>query len=273
MIAFSRTLLSCFAAALLVSAVSALPAQSQTLPLSKDSPAITAVDAKWESSFAAFALADKEKTPAPGGVLFVGSSSIRLWDSLETQFSALPVVVKRGFGGSRMEDCKQYLSRLVTPYKPRMVLVYAGENDLAEGRTPEQVLRSFTSFVQGVRADLPQTRIAYISIKPSVARKGLMDQIRKTNALIEDYVASLNNAEFIDVFTPMLDANGGPRAELFREDLLHLNADGYALWKSIISPSVIPEDRRMADAAPAASPNAAMGDVISTSAALAPAKR
>jgi lysophospholipase L1-like esterase len=267
MTAFSRTLLSCVTAAFFAAA---LPAHSQTLPLSSASSSVTAVDAKWASSFAAFALADKQKAPAPGGVLFVGSSSIRLWDSLETQFSALPVVVKRGFGGSRMEDCKLYLSRLVTPYQPRMVLVYAGENDLAEGRTPEQVLRSFTSFVEGVRAELPQTRIAYISIKPSVARKGLMDQIRKTNTLIHEYVGGLNNAEYIDVFTPMLNAEGGPRAELFREDLLHLNADGYALWKSIIAPSVIPEDGPGVHAATALP--AANDPALATSASLAPAR-
>jgi hypothetical protein len=113
------------------------------------------IDPKWTSSFDAFANADKQNMPAPGGVLFVGSSSIRLWDNLEQQFNTAPIVVKRGFGGSRMEDCAAYLSRLVIPYKPRTVVVYAGENDLAEGRRPEQVLRSFTRFVEGVRAALP----------------------------------------------------------------------------------------------------------------------
>jgi len=197
-----------------------------------------AVDPKWASSFDAFASADRQRMPEAGGVLFVGSSSIRLWDNLEQQFNEAPIVVKRGFGGSRMEDCAAYLSRLVIPYKPRLVVVYAGENDLAEGRRPEQVLRSFTQFVEGVRAALPQTRIAYVSIKPSIARAGMIGDIRATNALISDYVASLDNAQFIDVFTPMLNPNGLPRADLFREDKLHMNGAGYALWQSLIAPAI-----------------------------------
>lgn len=197
-----------------------------------------AIDPKWASSFDAFASADKLRMPAPGGVVFVGSSSIRLWDNLEQQFNTAPIVVKRGFGGSRMEDCTAYLSRLVIPYKPRTVVVYAGENDLAEGRRPEQVLRSFTRFVEGVRAALPGTGIVYVSIKPSIARAGLMPDIRATNALISDYVARLDNARYIDVFTPMLDSKGAPRAELFGQDKLHMNQAGYALWHALISPSL-----------------------------------
>lgn len=189
----------------------------------------------WAARFATFAKADQERAPVAGGVLFVGSSSIRLWDDLETQFSDWPGVLERGFGGSRMLDCVTYLKQLVTPYKPRLVLVYAGDNDLAEGRTPDEVLHSFRAFVQGVRAELPDTRIAYISIKPSPSRQMLLPQIRATNALIESYVASADNIDFIDIFTPMLDADDRPKSELFREDALHLNAAGYALWKSVIS--------------------------------------
>jgi lysophospholipase L1-like esterase len=213
--------------------LAAAPVFSQTL--SSVPASLAAIDPKWASSFAAFDEADKLKTPAPGGVLFVGSSSIRLWDGLETQFESLPLVVKRGFGGSRMEDCKTYLSRLVVPYKPRMVLVYAGDNDLAEGRTPQQVLESFKSFVKGVRAELPDTRIAYISIKPSPSRAALMPSIRETNSLIRDFVGATDNADYIDIFSPMLSNAGTPRTELFREDALHLNAKGYALWRSVIS--------------------------------------
>jgi lysophospholipase L1-like esterase len=218
------------------SLLAAAPAIAQTsIGYAQAENTIAMVDPKWAPSFAAFEQADKEKAPPPGGVLFVGSSSIRLWDGLETQFDALPVVVKRGFGGSRMEDCKTYLGRLVVPYKPRMVLVYAGDNDLAEGRTPEQVRQSFVDFVKGVHAKLPDTRIAYISIKPSPAREALMSKIQRANTLIKDYVASNHNLQFIDIYTPMLDVNGTPRKELFREDALHLNKTGYALWRSVIS--------------------------------------
>jgi lysophospholipase L1-like esterase len=192
-------------------------------------------DRRWDETLAAFAAADKAHPPAPGGVLFVGSSSIRLWNGLETEFQSLPVVVKRGFGGSRMLDCTQHLHQLVVPYRPRQVLVYAGDNDLAEGRTPAQVLQAFSAFVDGVRQTLPNTRISYISIKPSPARVALMPSIREANELIRAYTLKTRNTDFIDIYTPMLDTQGQPRAELFRDDALHLNASGYALWKKVIT--------------------------------------
>jgi lysophospholipase L1-like esterase len=194
-----------------------------------------APDHRWDESLAAFAAADKAHPPAPGGVLFVGSSSIRLWNGLETEFQSLPVVVKRGFGGSRMLDCTRHLHQLVVPYRPRQVLVYAGDNDLAEGRTPAQVLQAFSAFVDGVRETLPNTRISYISIKPSPARVSLMPSIRQANELIRAYTLKTRNTDFIDIYTPMLDTRGQPRPELFRDDALHLNATGYALWKKVIT--------------------------------------
>jgi lysophospholipase L1-like esterase len=202
--------------------------------LRPETPAEVILDARWEASLAAFAKADKEKAPPPDGVLFVGSSSIRLWDKLEQQFDMLPVVIKRGFGGSRMEDCATYVDRLVLPYRPKLVLVYAGENDLAEGRTPQQVYDSFRRFADKVHGALPETRIAYISIKPSPARHALLAEVRAANALIRNHARNARHVQYIDVFTPMLDNDGRPRAELFRNDALHLNDEGYALWKSVI---------------------------------------
>jgi lysophospholipase L1-like esterase len=193
---------------------------------------------RWDAAFAAFA-ADDEAHPHPaGGVLFVGSSSIRLWSDLERQFNDLPVVIKRGFGGSQLSDCVRNLSRLVLRYRPHTVLVYAGDNDLAAGSSPNEVMRRFTAFVDGVHRELPDTRIFYISIKPSPARIALLPQIRQTNALIRDYADREGEVDYIDVFTPMLDGSGRPRPELFRGDALHLNADGYALWKKVIAPRV-----------------------------------
>ncbi|MGH8851479.1 MAG: SGNH/GDSL hydrolase family protein [Casimicrobiaceae bacterium] len=189
----------------------------------------------WEGSLEAFAAADSRHAPAPEGVLFVGSSSIRLWDALETDFAALPIVIKRGFGGSTLSDCVHYLDRLVIPYRPRTVLVYAGDNDLAEGRTAADVARQFGAFVRGVHKALPATRIAFISIKPSPARAALLPEIRRANALVEQFATAHSGVDYIDVYTPMLAADGRPRAELFKPDALHLNARGYALWKSVIS--------------------------------------
>jgi lysophospholipase L1-like esterase len=195
-------------------------------------------DSRWEKSIADFVALDRDHAPKPGGVVFVGSSSIRLWNDLETQFRDAPVIVKRGFGGFMMSDCTRYLDRLVIPYKPRLVLVYAGDNDLAAGRSPLDVLQQFMKFAEGIHKELPETRIAYISVKPSPARAALIPQVRATNEMIRNYVASGRNLDFIDVFTPMLGPDGQPRAELFRPDALHLNGAGYALWKTIITPHV-----------------------------------
>lgn len=214
------------AAALLIGGASAQP-----LPDTSADAATAGL--RWQTSLDAFASADRLRPPAAGGVLFVGSSSIRLWDGLETQFGDVRIV-KRGFGGSRMLDCAALLERLVLPYRPRLVIVYAGDNDLAEGRSPQQVAASFGAFVDGVQRTLPDTRIAFVSIKPSPRRAALLRAIREANALVAAYTRTRRNLAYIDVHTPMLDASGRPRAELFAGDALHLNAAGYALWRSII---------------------------------------
>ena len=195
---------------------------------------------RWQTSMAAFAASDRERLPATDGVLFVGSSTIRMWSHLAQDFRQLPVVINRGFGGSTMADCQYFVKQLVLQYKPRQVLVYAGDNDLAEGRTPAQVLESFKGFAQAVRRELPDTRISYISIKPSPLRASLLPQIREANTLLAGYVRSLPNAAYIDTFTPMLDASGAPRTDLFRADRLHMNDAGYALWQSVIAGYIQP---------------------------------
>ncbi|MDP1788941.1 MAG: GDSL-type esterase/lipase family protein, partial [Methylibium sp.] len=133
----------------------------------------------------------------------------------------------------------------VLPYKPRLVIVSAGDNDLAERRTPQQVLASFSAFVEGVRRALPDTRIAYLSIKPSPLRSALMPQVVETNALVADYSRRTPNLDYIDIYSKMLDEQGHPRAELFQPDALHLNAQGYALWRTVIADHLrVPEPPR-----------------------------
>ena len=192
-------------------------------------------DGRWKESLDAFAAADEARMPKPGGIVFVGSSSIRLWNDLEKEFAGPTAITKRGFGGSRMLDCAELLHELVVRYKPRTVVVYAGDNDLAEGRLPQEVLASFKAFVAGVRHQLPDARIAYLSIKPSPLRVALLPEVRETNALIEAYSEANANLDFIDVHNHMLDVDGRPRPEFFLPDRLHLNARGYALWKSVIA--------------------------------------
>lgn len=208
--------------------VSALPPEAER----------SSEDSRWEESIAAFAAADRQQAPPPGGVVFVGSSSIRLWSDLTTELSHARGIIRRGFGGARMADCTRYVDRLVLPYTPRLIVVYAGDNDLADGREPKDVFKDFVRFVDAVRKALPTTPIHYISIKPSPARAALISKVRETNQLIQQFVAGGSNLGYIDVFTPMLDAAGRPRTDLFRADALHLNNTGYKLWASIIAPHV-----------------------------------
>jgi lysophospholipase L1-like esterase len=195
----------------------------------------TAHDQRWQASFDAFAAADLLRAPQPGGVVFVGSSSIRLWNGLEQAFGPELKVIKRGFGGSRLADCTAHVDQLVLRYKPRLVVVYAGDNDLAEGASPEDVLRSFEAFVDGVLAELPDTRVAYLSIKPSPLREPLMPAAFAANALIEGYAAAQPQVEFIDLYSKMIGPDGRPRADLYGGDRLHLNDAGYALWRAEIA--------------------------------------
>lgn len=196
-------------------------------------------DARWEESIAAFAAADQKRLPPAGGVVFVGSSSIRLWSDLETQVSdGQGGIINRGFGGAKLTDCTRYLDRVVFPYAPRLIVVYAGDNDLAEGREPKEVFNELVRFVERVRKTLPETRIKYISIKPSPARAALLPKVREANMLIRQFASAGSALEFIDVFTPMVDAAGNPRNELFQADALHLNSAGYKLWATVIGPHV-----------------------------------
>ncbi|MBP7568053.1 MAG: GDSL family lipase, partial [Burkholderiaceae bacterium] len=169
---------------------------------------------------------------------------------------------------STMADCNRFARDLVVRYQPSQVLVYAGDNDLAEGRTPAQVLESFREFVATVRSELPGVRIDYISIKPSPSRAGLLEKARETNALIGAYVQTLPNAGYIDIFTPMMTAEGTPRPELFLGDRLHLNETGYQLWQSIIASRLTGVPAAPAPAAATAA--AAVPAVLTTSASTRP---
>lgn len=198
-------------------------------------PQSTAPISKWEADIRKFEEADRQNPPPKGAVLFIGSSSIRMWKDLATDFPATKVI-NRGFGGSEIDDSTAYVDRIVVPYQPRMVVLYAGDNDLNSGKTPQQVFEAYQAFVNRVRAKLPQAKIAFISIKPSLARLKLMDQMKTTNELIRSYTRKQKNLIFIDVFTPMLNAEGKPSPELFIQDGLHMTRAGYDIWRRIIAP-------------------------------------
>lgn len=190
---------------------------------------------QWAQDMARFAAMDAANPPPAHPVVFTGSSSIRMWSSLAGDFPGTPVL-NRGFGGSQIRDATWYADNVAIRYRPRQVVVYSGDNDIDAGRTPEQVVADFQAFVARVRRELPRVPIAWISIKPSLARVAQLDAQLEANALVEAAAADMRDVAFIDVFTPMLDADGRPRPELFGDDGLHMNREGYALWRSILAP-------------------------------------
>lgn len=202
--------------------------------------AVAAADQRFESEIVAFEDSDRVNPPAPGGIVFVGSSSIRLWPDLRGDFPGANVI-QRGFGGSRLDEVLRYAPRIVLPYKPRLIVLYAGENDLAEGRTPAEVLsayRSFVALIQGAGT----AQIIYISIKPSPSRWQLADKMRETNAMIRNFTLTHTYMGYVDVFSPMLGPNGRPQSALFVSDSLHMNHEGYALWRRLLTPIVFRKD-------------------------------
>ena len=190
---------------------------------------------RWEKTIAQFEAADKTQMPASGGVLFISSSSIRMWKTLKHDFAGFSVI-NRGFGGSQIADSTHFAGRIVHPYKPRQIVLYAGDNDVAAGKSPETVLADFQKFVKAVHAKLPKARLSFIAIKPSLARWKLSGKMAKANALVRGVCAKDERLDYIDIWQPMLGDDGKPKPELFLGDGLHLNAKGYALWTALVKP-------------------------------------
>ena len=191
----------------------------------------------WAGDMAQFAAQDAANPPPRGGIEFIGSSSIRMWEGLATDFPGQPVF-NRGFGGSEVRDSTWYADRIVIPYAPCKVFFYAGDNDLNSGRSPTQVRDDVVAFVKRVHRDLPKTTVEIISIKPSPSRANLLPAVVEANGLIKAALAKVPNTGYTDVYTPMLGADGQPRAALFREDMLHMKPEGYAIWRTALAPKV-----------------------------------
>lgn len=187
---------------------------------------------RWEKTIEAFEQKDQSNPSPKGGVLFVGSSSIRLWKVGEC-FPGRPVI-NRGFGGSHIADSLYYAERIVLPYRPATIIFYAGENDIAGGKSPEQVAGDFAAFVEKVRKALPKTRIVFIGLKPSPLRWDKIEQFRDTNGRIRKYIGGQKNMVFVDVEKVILGEDGQPRGDLFVADRLHLSAKGYELWTELL---------------------------------------
>jgi lysophospholipase L1-like esterase len=180
----------------------------------------------------AFEAKDKTSPPPENEIVFVGSSSIRMWKSTEA-FPDLKII-NRGFGGSQMADSVRYAERIILPYKPRIVVVFAGGNDINAKKTPDQVFADFKTLVGKIHSALPKTRIYFISLFPNVARKSQDVQCQKVNDLIEAYAKTDDRLGYIETASKMRASDGGPRPELLRADGLHMNDDGYKIWNEIV---------------------------------------
>jgi hypothetical protein len=190
--------------------------------------------AKWKSELERIAANDKAHPPEPGGIIFVGSSSIRMWD-LEKSFPGKGYV-NHGFGGTEIVDSTYYFDQLVGKFRPRLVVFYAGDNDINGGKSPEQVLEDFQAFAEKFKKELPKTELLYISIKPSIARWKLADKMREANKLIAAECEKNDPFIFLDVWPVMLDDKGEPRKDIFLGDGLHMNEVGYAEWAKLVEP-------------------------------------
>ena len=185
----------------------------------------------------AFKKQDAQQAPPANGILLVGSSSFTRWTDVQTYFPGYPII-NRGFGGSTLPDVIRYAYDVILPYKPKQVLVYCGENDLASGDevTADMVVLRFKTLFGIIRQNLPNAAIGFVSIKPSPSRAHIQAKVIAANKKIQAWLKTQKNAQFINVYDAMLDAKKNMRGELFVEDRLHMKPEGYAIWKKIITP-------------------------------------
>jgi hypothetical protein len=187
----------------------------------------------------AFKHQDSLNFPAPGGILFIGSSSIRVWGDLEQRFPNARII-KRGVGGSEISQLVSYYTPYILfPYKPAKIFIYDGENDIAAGKSGDFVTKEFIKLWQMIRQQLPQTKIYYLSIKPSPSRAKYFTEVNKANALVKDYLRNKPLSYYIDVSTVIYKPGTIiPDSSLFRPDYLHLNSKGYDKWQQVLKPYV-----------------------------------
>jgi lysophospholipase L1-like esterase len=193
---------------------------------------------KWTNEINAFASVAATNPPPRGCVVFTGSSYIRRWTTLAEDFPGMRAV-NRGFGGCQLADVYAYADRMVIPYAPREVVLYAGGNDINAGKAPTVVFGDFVALMKKLRAALPQSKLVFISCPPSPKRWSQTEKIKMANALIADYCKS-HDITFVNTFPLMLGEDGLPRADIYVEDRLHMNATGYGIWRNAVAPTLIP---------------------------------
>jgi len=191
----------------------------------------------YEKEITAFERQDATNPPPKNAVLFVGSSTIRFWTTVSSDFPEYKTIT-RGFGGSQTSDLNDYLDRIVIPYAPSKIIIYEGDNDIAAGKSAETVAAEFKKVVERTRAALPNVEIYYLAIKPSPSRARFQATDEKANQLIKSYAETQPKLFFIDVATPVLQPNGKPDPKFFKPDMLHMNRSGYEAWIPIIKKAI-----------------------------------
>ncbi|MHC4738402.1 MAG: GDSL-type esterase/lipase family protein [Planctomycetota bacterium] len=190
----------------------------------------------WEKNIQAFELWDSKNSYPDDAVLFVGSSSIVMWKTRD-YFPELKVI-NRGFGGSQIAEVSYFAERIVFPYRPKAIVFYAGDNDIAKGKTAQRVFEDYKNFVKATHTKIPQTPIIFIGIKPSLSRWKLWGEMKEANMVIKDFSAGNENLFYFDSATPLLGDDGRPKPELFKADQLHLSKEGYKLWTERLRPVI-----------------------------------
>jgi lysophospholipase L1-like esterase len=193
---------------------------------------------RWEKAIQAFEEADKASLPPKGAILFIGASSTRRWTTLAQDFPEYQVI-NRGFGGSHLTDCVAFIDHIVIPYRPNLIVLQAGGNDINAGKPPERVLADFKAFVARVRAELPETRIAFVSLNPAPVRWEQAERQKAANQLIKDEILAGKNLDYIELWDQFLGPDGKPREDLFVEDRLHNNAAGYKIRAEVVRPHLV----------------------------------
>lgn len=187
---------------------------------------------RWEKTIQAFEKKDEQSPPEKGGILFLGSSTVTRWDT-DKGFPDLNVI-NRGFGGTQISDQLQYMDRIVWKYEPKIIVFYCGDNDINARKTPERVLQDFTTFHSRLKERLPDTKLVYLPIKPSLKRWQMWDQMQVVNRSIKQLSEQDPNLYYCDVATIGLNEQGEPRPEFFVKDGLHLSEEGYAAWNKAV---------------------------------------
>lgn len=175
--------------------------------------------------------------PLQEGILFTGSSSIRMWKDPAKDFNN-PRILNRGFGGSQIIDLIENFDQVILKYHPQKIVIYSGDNDIQEGKSAEIVFGDFCTLYGMIKAKLPNAEVYYIAIKPSLNRWGKVIEMKKANTMINAYLNAKSNAAFVDIFSPMIDLTGKPCEKWFMEDGLHMTNEGYQLWTKILAPYI-----------------------------------